>query len=92
MILLPDSEGSNVLDLRGACSPIRAWQSISRLTPANQKSCRRNRSARRVGSSSRGPWSELLSRLCRRAETAAVIQIIVVLSGIFARTMREIVR
>ena len=37
MILLPDSEGSNVLDLRGACSPIRAWQSISRLTPANQR-------------------------------------------------------
>jgi hypothetical protein len=92
--LLPGSVGSNVREKRGACSPMRAWQSISRVTPANQRKLQ--------AESQRAPTGILVARpLLRIAlpiKNAALpkppplSRVIVVLSGILARTMREIVR
>ena len=94
MILLPESEGSNVPAKRGACSPIRAWQLISRLTPANQRKLQ--------AESQRAPAGILVARPLERIALPIInaggpkppplFRIIVVLSGILARTMREIVR
>ena len=86
MILLPGD-----LDLRGACSPIRAWQSISRLTPANQRKLQ--------AESQRAPGGIFVARPRERIALPIYAGLPKppplfsnVLSGIFARTMGEIVR